>query len=46
MSAGGLMKTVQTFFDKALVRQLAGGAMIVMGLVALLMLGMPAEHAH
>ena len=46
MSAGGLMKTVQNMFDNALVRQLAGGAMIVMGLAALLMLGMPAEHVH
>jgi hypothetical protein len=33
-------------FDNALVRQLAGGAMIVMGLAALLMLTMPAEHVH
>ena len=46
MSAGGLMKTVQNMFDNTLVRQLAGGAMIVMGLATLLMLGMPAEHVH
>jgi sulfite exporter TauE/SafE len=46
LSAGGLMKTVQALFDSALVRQLAGGAMIVMGLAALLMLGMPEAHTH
>ncbi len=46
LSAGGLMKTVQTLFDNALARQLAGGAMIVMGLAALLMLGVPVAHTH
>lgn len=46
MSAGGLLKTVRNMFDNARVRQLAGGAMIVMGLAALFMLAMPAEHVH
>lgn len=46
MSAGGLLQAGRKWMNKALVRQLAGVAMIAMGVSALFMLNMPAEHIH
>ena len=46
LSAGGVMKAAQGMLNSPLVRQLAGGAMIVMGLATLFMLNMPGQHVH
>lgn len=46
MSAGGLMSGAARLLNKPLVHHAAGGAMILMGLAALLMMAAPAEHAH
>jgi len=46
MSAGGVMKAAQRMLHTPGVRQLAGAAMILMGMVTLFMLNMPGEHVH
>jgi len=46
MSAGGVLQATRRMANNTLVRQLAGAAMIVMGLTALFMLNMPAQHVH